>query len=84
MSNYGCKVIVEIVIDLAHKLGLTCVSEGVEDEPALSRLVELGCDTAQGYYISRPISADRVVELLGATVAEPPALAPNLVGGAAA
>lgn len=63
-SNHGCKVIVEIVIDLARKLGLTSVAEGVEDQMALDSLREMGCDAAQGYHVSRPLPADRVVELL--------------------
>jgi EAL domain-containing protein (putative c-di-GMP-specific phosphodiesterase class I) len=58
LNNEGCKVIVEIVIDLAHKLGLKCVAEGVEDEATLHSLMRLGCDMAQGYYLSRPIAAE--------------------------
>jgi EAL domain-containing protein (putative c-di-GMP-specific phosphodiesterase class I) len=63
-SNHGCKVIVEIVIDLARKLGLTSVAEGVEDQATLDALIALGCDAAQGYHIARPLAADRVTELL--------------------
>jgi EAL domain-containing protein (putative c-di-GMP-specific phosphodiesterase class I) len=58
MSNAGCRVIVEIIIDLARKLGLKSVAEGVEDAAALEALIDMGCDTAQGYYISRPIAPD--------------------------
>jgi EAL domain-containing protein (putative c-di-GMP-specific phosphodiesterase class I) len=61
----SCRVIVEIVVDLAHKLGLKSVAEGVEDEAALQSLVEMGCDMAQGYHVSRPVSADRIAELVG-------------------
>jgi EAL domain-containing protein (putative c-di-GMP-specific phosphodiesterase class I) len=57
MSNEGCRAIVEIVIDLARKLGLRSVAEGVEDEAALRTLIALGCDAAQGYYLSRPVAA---------------------------
>ncbi len=59
LENEGCKVIVEIVIDLARKLGLRSVAEGVEDEASLLSLMRLGCDMAQGYHLSRPIAADR-------------------------
>ena len=45
------------VIDAAHALGLTVTAEGVERPGQLSRLRELGCDTAQGYLISRPVAA---------------------------
>jgi EAL domain-containing protein (putative c-di-GMP-specific phosphodiesterase class I)/ActR/RegA family two-component response regulator len=70
-SNHGCKVIVEIVIDLARKLGLTSVAEGVEDQATLDRLIELGCDAAQGYHIARPLPADRVTELLRGQPGQP-------------
>jgi EAL domain-containing protein (putative c-di-GMP-specific phosphodiesterase class I) len=63
-SNHGCKVIVEIVIDLARKLGLSSVAEGVEDQGTLDALSALGCDAAQGYHISRPLPAGQVTELL--------------------
>jgi EAL domain-containing protein (putative c-di-GMP-specific phosphodiesterase class I) len=65
MSNAGCRVIVEIIIDLAHKLGLTSVAEGVEEEAALKTLIEMGCDMAQGYYISRPIAPALMPEFVG-------------------
>jgi EAL domain-containing protein (putative c-di-GMP-specific phosphodiesterase class I) len=58
MDNTGCRVIVEIIIDLARKLGLTSVAEGVEGEAALESLTAMGCDIAQGYYLSRPLAAD--------------------------
>ncbi len=65
MSNAGCRVIVEIIIDLARKLGLNSVAEGVEDAAALKSLIEMGCDMAQGYYISRPIAGDLMPQFVG-------------------
>jgi EAL domain-containing protein (putative c-di-GMP-specific phosphodiesterase class I) len=50
--------IVRTSIDLAHNRQLEVVAEGVETEETLKRLAELGCDTAQGHYISRPLTAD--------------------------
>jgi diguanylate cyclase len=47
--------IVSSTVDLAHALGVRLVAEGVEDWRSLGRLVELGCDRAQGYYIARPM-----------------------------
>jgi EAL domain-containing protein (putative c-di-GMP-specific phosphodiesterase class I)/ActR/RegA family two-component response regulator len=64
MHNADCRVIVEIIIDLARKLGLKSVAEGVEDAAALNTLIELGCDTAQGYHISRPIAAELVPQFV--------------------
>ena len=50
-------MIVRSTIDLARNLGLAVVAEGVEDGSVLSELGELGCDTAQGYYLSHPLPA---------------------------
>jgi diguanylate cyclase (GGDEF)-like protein len=49
--------IVRTVIDLAHNLGKQVCAEGVENPETLQRLEEMGCDLAQGYYISRPVPA---------------------------
>jgi diguanylate cyclase (GGDEF)-like protein len=51
----GDRVIVRSTIDLAGNLGLTVVAEGVEDRETLEQLTRLGCDQAQGYFISRPL-----------------------------
>ena len=48
-------VIVRSTIDLAHNLGLKVLAEGVETEGALNLLDVLGCDSAQGFHISRPV-----------------------------
>lgn len=50
-------VIVKSTIELAHNMGLKVVAEGVEDADSLSRLQQLGCNVAQGYFISRPLAA---------------------------
>jgi len=52
--------IVRSVIDLGHSLGLHVTAEGVETEEILLRLRAFGCDTAQGYLFSRPISPQDV------------------------
>ncbi|HEX5390686.1 MAG TPA: EAL domain-containing protein [Burkholderiaceae bacterium] len=49
--------IVRSTIDLAHNLGLSVVAEGVESAAILAQLRELGCDEAQGYFISKPLPA---------------------------
>ena len=46
--------LVRSTIELGHALGLRVVAEGVEDSATLALLGELGCDVAQGYYVSRP------------------------------
>jgi len=58
MHDHKDDVIVRATIELAHSLGLRCVGEGVESADLLERLVELGCEYAQGYYISKPLPAE--------------------------
>ncbi|MGH2347413.1 MAG: putative bifunctional diguanylate cyclase/phosphodiesterase, partial [Chloroflexota bacterium] len=49
--------IVRSVIELSHNLGLAVVAEGIEDQATMSRLAELSCDTGQGFFMSKPVSA---------------------------
>ena len=49
--------IVRSVIDLARNLGLAVTAEGVETSESLAHLRRLGCSSAQGYLISRPLTA---------------------------
>jgi diguanylate cyclase (GGDEF)-like protein len=65
-TNHADETIVRSIIDLAHNLELRAVAEGVEDQAVLNRLAELGCDVAQGYHISRPMTADRLEQWLEA------------------
>jgi EAL domain-containing protein (putative c-di-GMP-specific phosphodiesterase class I) len=50
------RVIVEATIDLAHKLGLLVVAEGIETLDALALLDKSGCDMGQGYLFARPMA----------------------------
>ena len=56
--------IVRTVIDLAHHLGKQVCAEGVEDEATMLMLRDVGCDLAQGYFISRPMSAHDLMQWL--------------------
>jgi diguanylate cyclase (GGDEF)-like protein len=49
-------VIVRSTIELAHNLGMAVVAEGVESQPVWDRLAVVGCDVAQGYLVSAPMS----------------------------
>ncbi len=51
-------VIVRAVVDLARNLGLRTVAEGVEDLATWEQLSQLGCDSAQGYFLARPMPPD--------------------------
>jgi diguanylate cyclase (GGDEF)-like protein len=59
-------VIVRSTIDLGRNLGLRVVAEGVESAETWQRLVALGCDVAQGYYLSRPVPAAQLTSWLRA------------------
>jgi diguanylate cyclase (GGDEF)-like protein len=48
-------VILESVIDMAKKLHMEVISEGIETKAQLNNLSELGCDVFQGFYFSKPI-----------------------------
>ncbi len=51
------RAIVASTVGLAHALDLRLVAEGVENQASLDLLRQLGCDTAQGYHLSRPLTA---------------------------
>ena len=55
--NTSDGVLVRSAIELGHSLGLSVVAEGVEDQVTADALAALGCDVAQGYHLSRPITA---------------------------
>tara|TARA_B110000196_G_scaffold63752_1_gene53475 strand:+ start:156 stop:2243 length:2088 start_codon:yes stop_codon:yes gene_type:complete len=56
--------LVEATIAMSHGLGLKVVAEGVETKEQLTILKELGCDLAQGYYFSKPIPEQDLIDFL--------------------
>ena len=56
--------LVHAIIQMGHSLGLKIVAEGVEDAATLERLKLLGCDSAQGYYWSKPVAEAEFLKLL--------------------
>ncbi len=52
------------IVNLAHSLGLSVIAEGVETEAQRVALEDAGCDAAQGYLFSRPVSPDEAQKLL--------------------
>ena len=56
--------IVRSIIDLAHALGMQAVAEGVETEETWQRLRSLGCDSAQGFFVARPMPAEAATRWL--------------------
>lgn len=57
-------MIVRSIIDLAHNLSLKVIAEGVENQDVWDRLATLGCDAAQGFYMSRPLPAEEIANWL--------------------
>jgi EAL domain-containing protein (putative c-di-GMP-specific phosphodiesterase class I)/ABC-type amino acid transport substrate-binding protein/GGDEF domain-containing protein len=59
------QAIISSTINLAHKMGLKVTAEGVEDVETLQALAAMGCDTAQGYVIAKPIPAAELYKVMG-------------------
>ena len=72
--------IIRAVVTLARSLGITVTAEGVETTEQLSQLRELGCEQGQGYYFARPVSADRLPELLASLDADDRRGSPTCLG----
>jgi len=64
-DNYD-KNIVKSVISMAHGMGLKVIAEGIEKQEQLSLLKEMSCDEIQGFLISKPVKADKIVSLVQA------------------
>ena len=58
------EAIVRATIELAHNMGLEVCAEGVEDEKTLRYLSDAGCEQAQGYYLSKPVPSDYLIDWL--------------------
>jgi len=59
-SSRDCRLIIQLIIELAHGLGLTATAEGVETVEQLRIVHELGCDLVQGYLISTPLEPEKL------------------------
>ena len=59
--------IVRSAIDLARNMGLDVTAEGIEDESTYEALRQLGCDLGQGYFISKPLSPEALIDWLRAS-----------------
>lgn len=61
--------LLEAIVSLGHKLAISVVAEGMETRSQLERLRDLGCEFAQGFFISPAVAADEVAALLDGTLA---------------
>lgn len=58
--------IVKTIVALAHNMGMDVTAEGVETQAQLDHLKSLNCETAQGYYFSKPVEAAKAFALIAA------------------
>lgn len=58
------KAISMAVIALGHSMSMHVIAEGVESKKQAMVLADLGCDSAQGYYYSRPVTSSEIIELI--------------------
>jgi EAL domain-containing protein (putative c-di-GMP-specific phosphodiesterase class I) len=63
-ASFVDTAIIRAVIDLAHRLRLTVVAEGVEDAQTWRELAHMGCDVIQGYHLCPPLPGDDLGEWL--------------------
>jgi EAL domain-containing protein (putative c-di-GMP-specific phosphodiesterase class I) len=75
--------IVATAVQLAHTLGLRVVAEGVETIGTLNALRAMGCDVAQGYFVSRPLAQGDFGAWLDARAAPDPAGSRSVAGARA-
>lgn len=64
LGNDQTAAIVRAIVQMARGLNLKTIAEGVETQPALDFLQELGCDSVQGYFFSRPLPVAALTDWL--------------------
>ncbi len=72
--------IIRALVTLAQTLGIVVTAEGVETAEQLAQLRAVGCDQGQGYYFARPVSADRLPEVLASFEADERHGSPSCLG----
>tara|TARA_Y100001956_G_scaffold81681_1_gene99981 strand:+ start:2951 stop:4522 length:1572 start_codon:yes stop_codon:yes gene_type:complete len=63
LTNATSESVVWLIIQLAKRLKVSLVAEGVEDQQALEKLYAMGCDQIQGYYFSRPELPEEIIHI---------------------
>ncbi len=64
VGNDRVRIVVQSLVDMAHKIGSKVVAEGVENKEQYLAVKECGCDYVQGYYFYKPLPEDKFLELL--------------------
>jgi EAL domain-containing protein (putative c-di-GMP-specific phosphodiesterase class I) len=75
----GKSALVSATLGFARALGLTVTAEGVETEEQFRKLQELRCGLAQGFYLSKPLAAESLAQLLASGQCYPPPPSPRRV-----
>lgn len=64
LSDTACAAIVEALIEMAQKMRIGIIAEGIETAQQADRLLEIGCPLGQGYHFFRPVDAGTIATLL--------------------
>lgn len=64
LTDDNTKIIIESIIYMVKRLGYETIAEGVETQEQFQYLRDLSCDIIQGYYLARPMPAEKIEELL--------------------
>ncbi len=69
-SSADGMAVIHATVNVVRNLGMTSVAEGIEEQAQVGILQSLGCDFGQGYFFSRPVAGDKLLEVMGAKAAE--------------
>lgn len=64
LTDSATKIITESIVNMVNMLGLETIAEGVEEEPQLQYLHNIGCDVIQGYLLGKPQPPEEIEKLL--------------------
>ncbi|OOM82541.1 phytochrome-like protein cph2 [Clostridium puniceum] len=64
IENYKNKVLIKSIVDLSKDLKYKIITEGVETKKQKNILTDLGCNIIQGFYFSKPLTKDKMENLL--------------------
>lgn len=70
MTSHSAKVLVDMLVKVAHELDMSTVGEGIETEEQVTSLKKCGVDQGQGYLLSRPLSIEDVLHLIATSVVQ--------------
>lgn len=63
-NNRDDAMIVTTTLNMSHNMGMKVVAEGIENQETWDQLKDMGCDIAQGYFLTKPLPADELLKWL--------------------